>query len=327
VSYRLISPLAGPLTDRLLALARADERLLGVTLGGSAARGTTDRYSDLDFVIACRDEDHATLLAELPRVAGRVGPLLVAFTGEHVGEPRLLIALYGPPPLHVDLKLVARRDLAQRVEDGVVLWERGGAVTDAHAQGPAIWPTPDRQFIEDRFWVWIHYAATKIGRGELFECLDLLALLRSSVFGPLIALRAGVRAQGVRRLEQLDPPVVTAVVPRAARRGGRTGPPKGGGRARGPRLPRKRRRRMLHPGGCRRKSLKPHRYAALCTSMQLHGWTPRRQPTCASWRSLCGCLLPRRIDVESPHRGGGFDVPDPPTTVLRQPPRASRRMP
>jgi hypothetical protein len=211
VSYRLISPLAGPLTDRLLGLAKADERLLGVTLGGSAAHGTTDRYSDLDFVIACRDEDHAALLAELPRVAARLGPLLVAFTGEHVGEPRLLIALYGPPLLHVDLKLVAGRDLTQRIEDGVVLWERDGAVTDALAQGPAIWPAPDRQWIEDRFWVWIHYAAAKIGRGELFECLDLLAMLRSSVFGPLIALRAGVRAQGVRRLEQLDPPMVTAL--------------------------------------------------------------------------------------------------------------------
>ena len=33
--------------------------------------------------------------------------LLAAFTGEHVGEPRLLICLYRSPLLHVDLKYVS----------------------------------------------------------------------------------------------------------------------------------------------------------------------------------------------------------------------------
>ena len=63
----------------------------------------------------------------------RLGPLLACFTGEHVGEPRLLIALYGPPLLHVDLKFVAERDLDVRVEDGRVLWQRDGALDRALA--------------------------------------------------------------------------------------------------------------------------------------------------------------------------------------------------
>ncbi|MER7057532.1 MULTISPECIES: hypothetical protein [unclassified Streptomyces] len=34
---------------------------------------------------------------------------------------------------------------------------------------------PDLQWIEDRFWIWVHYGATKLGRGELFEVNGFLA--------------------------------------------------------------------------------------------------------------------------------------------------------
>ena len=92
--------------DGLLAACRADPRILGVTLAGSAATGQMDEFSDVDTVIVSTDESHAELLAGAPAFAASIGPLLAAFTGEHVGEPRLLIALYGPPLLHVDLKFV-----------------------------------------------------------------------------------------------------------------------------------------------------------------------------------------------------------------------------
>jgi hypothetical protein len=209
VHFRSISPLAGPLVDRLLTAVTADERFVGVTLGGSAARGSADAHSDLDLVLVCRDGDHDALMDERQALAASIGPLLVAFTGEHVGEPRLLIALYGPPLLHVDLKLVARRDAGERVEDGLLLHERDGAVRSAWATTPARWPQPDPQWIEDRFWVWVHYGATKIARGELFECLDLLAMMRSAVLGPLLARNAGEpRPQGVRRIERIAPAAV-----------------------------------------------------------------------------------------------------------------------
>jgi Nucleotidyltransferase domain len=197
--------------DGLLAACRPDPRILGVTLAGSAATGQMDEFSDVDTVIVSTDESHAELLAGAPVFAASVGPLLAAFTGEHVGEPRLLIALYGPPLLHVDLKFVALSDLAVRVEDGVVAWERGGLVSATLAGSDAVWPAPDPQWLEDRFWVWVHYCATKIGRGELFECLDGLSMIRGLVLGPLLALRAGARPQGARRLERLAPEAVPAL--------------------------------------------------------------------------------------------------------------------
>jgi hypothetical protein len=204
-------PHARPLAEAVIAATRADPRIVGLTVGGSAATGTMDEFSDLDFVVVCRDEHQASLLREAPAFAADLGPLLACFTGEHVGEPRLLITLYGPPPVHVDLKFVSDRDLDQRVEDGLVLWQRDGALDAALRRAAALWPQPDPQWIEDRFWVWIHYGAAKLGRGELFECLDMLAAVRAMVLGPLIAQARGHRAAGARRLEQIAPDLVPAL--------------------------------------------------------------------------------------------------------------------
>ncbi|HWM38633.1 MAG TPA: aminoglycoside 6-adenylyltransferase, partial [Streptomyces sp.] len=103
----------------VIATAEGDPRVLAVIAAGSVADGTADEYSDLDLVLVCTDEGRHGVLADAQDFARRSGPLLVAFTGEHVGEPRLLIALYGPEPRHVDLKFIGIGDLDTRVEDGI----------------------------------------------------------------------------------------------------------------------------------------------------------------------------------------------------------------
>jgi predicted nucleotidyltransferase len=183
----------------------ADPRLVGVAAGGSYLTGTMDEFSDLDLVIAVDPPAYRLVMDDRQRIAASLGPLLSAFTGEHVGEPRVLICLYGPPLLHVDLKFVALADAAQRVEDPAVLWERDGRLTAALRGGQARYPTRDLQWIEDRFWTWIHYGAGKIGRGELFEAHDMLTFLRAQVLGPLMLQTVGARPNGVRRLEQAAP--------------------------------------------------------------------------------------------------------------------------
>jgi hypothetical protein len=75
---------------------------------------------------------------------------------------------------------------------------------------------PDLQWIEDRFWVWVHYAAQRLGRGELFEVIDFLSFLRNQVLGPLALVARGELPRGVRRLELLakdDCPEFVRTVP------------------------------------------------------------------------------------------------------------------
>lgn len=172
---------------------------------GSWVSGGLDAHSDLDLVVAAIPASYESLMRDRLGVAGKLGPLLAAFSGEHVGEPRLLICLYADPLLHVDLKFVSLGDAARDADELAVLWERAGELS-ARLTGPRPErPGPDFQWIEDRFWVWVHYAASKLARGELFEVVGFLAFLRARVLGPLASLRHGKRSRGVRRLETLAP--------------------------------------------------------------------------------------------------------------------------
>jgi predicted nucleotidyltransferase len=190
---------------RLLERLKSDSRIVGVAAGGSYLTDSMDAFSDLDLVIAVEPVHLAEVMAERRAIADSLGPLLAAFTGEHVGEPRLLICLYDAPLLHVDLKFVSLEDVAERVEDPAILWERDRRLAAALTGGTAEYPLPDPQWIDDRFWIWIHYVATKIGRGELFEAIDGLAFLRARVLAPLALLSAGGRPAGVRKVEMAAP--------------------------------------------------------------------------------------------------------------------------
>ncbi len=194
------------LASRLVEDASSDTRILGVILAGSASTGGADEYSDLDLVIVSHDDEQRSVLSEARALADRLGPVLVTFSGEHVGEPRLLVALYGPPPQHVDLKFIGLSDLADRLEDGAILWQRDALVEQAlGAAGPAVWPRPDPQWIEDRFWPWVHYVAAKVGRGELFEAVAGLTSIRGLALAPLATWGRTEKPSGVRRLETLAP--------------------------------------------------------------------------------------------------------------------------
>lgn len=207
---QLPEPHSGFLARALTHLTK-NSRIAGVAAGGSYLTHSIDEYSDLDLVIFIEPSAYESVMSLRQTIAGELGPLLAAFTGEHVGEPRLLICLYGPPLLHVDLKFVSLEDAGERIEDPAVLFERDGRVTAAFAETAARFPDLDLQWIEDRFWVWIHYAAAKIGRGELMEACDFLAFLRAQVLGPLALKQQGARPAGVRKIEFVAPQLTAEI--------------------------------------------------------------------------------------------------------------------
>jgi hypothetical protein len=187
--------------ERAIPKLRADDRLVGLAAGGSFITRSLDTYSDLDLVVVSRPEAAAEVLGDGPGLARRLAPMLAAFPGDHVGEPRLLICLYGPPLLHVDFKFVSTGELVHRVEDPDILWDRHGEVRAVLAGTKSVYPSPRFEWIEDRFWVWMHYTAVKIARGELFEAIDALGFVRGRVLGPLVLAEAGAQPNGVRRVE------------------------------------------------------------------------------------------------------------------------------
>lgn len=189
----------------VLPRIRQDARVSGVAVAGSLAGGHADLYSDVDLIVVVDDEAFDAVMKERLTLIGSWVDLVAGFTGEHVGEPRLIVTLVEPPLLHVDFTFMRASDFTQRVGEPHLLWDRDGRLDATRAELPPTSPSLDPQWIEDRFWVWIHYGATKLGRGELFEVIDVLNFLRVSVLGPLAAHRAGAASRGVRRLESLAP--------------------------------------------------------------------------------------------------------------------------
>jgi len=174
--------------------------VLGLAIGGSWITHEIDEYSDLDMVLVTetRITDNKDKMLTF---ANKLGTLISAFTGEHVGEPRVLICLYDNPLLHVDIKFITLEEFGHRVENPTIVWEKDTCLSGIIDSTKAEWPTVDYQWIEDRFWTWIHYATLKIGRGEYFEALDFLSYLRVSVISPLLQIKNGQLPRGLRKVE------------------------------------------------------------------------------------------------------------------------------
>jgi hypothetical protein len=181
-------------------IAEDDPSIEGLAVAGSWLTQELDEFSDLDLVLISNEKvgcDKEKMMA----YANKFGNLLNAFTGEHVGEPRLLICLYSNPLLHVDIKFITADELKTRVENPVLLFDRTGSLQQILDSTSYQFPHPDHQWIEDRFWTWVHYALLKIGRGEYMEAHDFLAFLRMIVFGPLLHIKNNNLPRGVRKVE------------------------------------------------------------------------------------------------------------------------------
>lgn len=186
--------------ERVVNILNKDSEVLGLAIGGSWITKEIDEYSDLDFIIITKSKissDKDKMLS----YAKRIGNLLNGFTGEHVGEPRVLICLYEDPILHVDLKFLTLDEFKLRVENPEILIDKKGLLKKVIEESEYNFPYPSYQWIEDRFWIWIHYCLLKIGRGENMEAHDFFGYLRMTVFGPLLLIKNDQLPRGVRKVE------------------------------------------------------------------------------------------------------------------------------
>jgi hypothetical protein len=186
--------------SNVVEIIKKDTNVIGLAAAGSFITNEMDEYSDLDLILITKKKiagDKEKMLG----YAKSFGDFISGFTGEHVGEPRLLVCLYDNPLLHVDIKFLTLPEFYKRVENPVVLFERNNQLTDIINSTKAEWPQLDYQWIEDRFWTWVHYACLKIGRGELLEAFDFLSFLRMTVLSPLMQVKNKKLPRGLRRVE------------------------------------------------------------------------------------------------------------------------------
>lgn len=191
--------------ERVTDIVKSDDRFVGLAISGSWVSDEVDEFSDLDLLIVCQP-GRLPVAPEMGVFAKSIGGLVSSFTGEHVGEPSLLICLYQLDRLvHVDFKFSVAEELRHRPYDSVIVWERDRSLTDSFARSEPTPVTPEPQWIEDRFWTWIHYAALRLGRSELHDLVNFLGFIREMVLGPLALHAEGFPPFGVRKIERYIP--------------------------------------------------------------------------------------------------------------------------
>lgn len=186
--------------ESAVEILKSDQSIIGLAVVGSWLTNEIDEFSDLDLILVTENkiaDDKDQMIA----YAHRLGKLLSGFTGEHVGEPRVLICLFDNPLLHVDIKFLTLEEFGQRIEIPVILLDKDNQLQNIINNTEAKFPYPDFQWIEDRFWIWVHYALLKIGRGEYLEAHDFFGFLRMVVFGPLLHIQNKNLPRGVRKVE------------------------------------------------------------------------------------------------------------------------------
>ncbi|KAF2073700.1 hypothetical protein CYY_004988 [Polysphondylium violaceum] len=191
----------------LIDLLNHDNRIDSLLGAGSMIHGGFDEYSDIDLIIVIKSEFYSDVMSKRKEFANSLNGLLSSFTGEHVGEPRLLICLYSVPELlHVDLKFVNIDHLNQGlIENPIILWTSQKSTVETILKESKIdWPNQSSQWFEDRAWIWLHYATAKVLRGELYEAIGMLAFFREKVLGPLIHRRLSRSQRGMRKIDFLD---------------------------------------------------------------------------------------------------------------------------
>lgn len=177
-----------------------DENVIGLAVAGSWLTNELDEFSDVDLILITK-ETISDNKDKMIAYAKSIGSFISGFTGEHVGEPRVLICLYDNPLLHVDIKFITLREFETRIENPKILFDRDNQLQKVLNNSTAEFPLPSYQWIEDRFWTWVHYALLKIGRGEYMEAYDFFGFLRMVVFGPLLHLKNGNLHRAVRKVE------------------------------------------------------------------------------------------------------------------------------
>lgn len=190
--------------EKIKHLLLADDRILGLALGGSWINNELDEFSDLDFYIVLDADLENLNFEEKKELIAGAGKIVSCYINAHDNNVMTTLFDLSPQLLHVDFKWIYPIGFHDRVEDPEILIDKKGILKQIILQFPSKgYPVPDLQWHESRFWTWIHYILAKIGRGEILESINYLDEVRSCCIGPILLHKNNLPPRRLRRAEKL----------------------------------------------------------------------------------------------------------------------------
>src|SRR4029077_2089395 len=179
--------------SELLALARADERLTGGAVTGSAAVGAEDRWSDIDLGFGVADA------AAIPEVlSGWTSRMYQDYQALHHLDVRSGAWIYRvfllANTLQVDLAFAPAEEFGARAPTFRLVFGRA-------AERPHVAP-PSAESLIGYAWLYALHARSSIARGRLWQGEYMTSAMRDQILA-LACLRLGVPEREGRGMDLL----------------------------------------------------------------------------------------------------------------------------
>lgn len=183
-----------------------DGRFVSLLQHGSHALGQVDQYSDIDLTCIVADGQIRSVLDDREKIVKMFGSLVMCKTAP-IGEGRqVLFCLFSKFFLRVDIVFSELSELMGFKEEPLIVWDNSGGKLAEYIETCTIgWPRLESDDLDSRFWLCLEQAARRLGRGELFEVLDILAVLRAKFLGPMLFRHEKLPPNGTRKLENKSP--------------------------------------------------------------------------------------------------------------------------
>ncbi|MGL4589174.1 MAG: hypothetical protein ACRCUP_02960 [Mycoplasmatales bacterium] len=179
-----------------------NEQVQILAITGSGYELKFDQFADLDLVIGYENTINKQ------EVLALMGDLIGCFTGYHVGEPRLEICLFkvSGDLLQVDAKFVELTDFKNQRDKIKLLFDKTKQVDQKIInQKTCEVQTIDWNFVNQKFYKWIHFGIVKLARGEIHEAISCLNMIWSEIIANYYYIERGILPRGMRRIEQIQP--------------------------------------------------------------------------------------------------------------------------
>ncbi len=191
-------PVHRRLLEKAVKALKGDDRVKGLYLSGTPS---TDDYSDIDLFILSSVEDREGLERDRVKTAGRVGEIVAEAMST---VPHTYVVVYEPGvKMDYCYHVLPEKPRPDRVFVDV-LYDPSGHIEEVIEMSKTASIGVSDEYLRNlvkHFYVALHYATTKLGRGELWESRDTVEYYRGLLISFEHILDSRERV-GYRRLEQ-----------------------------------------------------------------------------------------------------------------------------